>query len=194
MTTNESTTSVPENANEAVHDIAVRERGSAVTEFVRDHPVLVVAGGVAAGLLVGALIPRRTGKAIVKRSSKLADLIGAAAVSLGEDAAHRASSAGTQLRKGSHVVADKAEDWTAIALHGASVFAQSAAQNLSKLSEAAAERAEALGEVAADQVGKAGQEAAKRFNKAVPVAEAAAAHAGKKAGNALSNLRSRVIG
>lgn len=34
------------------------DAGDAIADFVRDHPGMVVAGGVAAGLLAGALLPR----------------------------------------------------------------------------------------------------------------------------------------
>ncbi len=170
------------------------ERQTAVTEFVRDHPLLVIAGGVTAGLVIGALLPRRTGKAIVRRTSALSELAAAAALSFGKDAADRAGDASDTIRKGSHVLADRAEDWTAIALKGASVFAQSAADNIGKLSAAAADKAEDLGDSAADQFAKTRRQAAKRIDKTVPVAEAAAAHAGRRVADAINQLRARLVG
>jgi hypothetical protein len=83
--------------------------GKAVVDFVRDHPGIVVAGGLALGLVAGALLaPRGSGRMIARRAISLAEAAGAASLALSRQAVDRAEDAGQGLRRQGEVIAAKA--------------------------------------------------------------------------------------
>lgn len=84
---------------------AVRATG----DFVRDHPLLVVAGGIAIGAVVAALLPRGTGRRVARRAVQLAEVAGTASALLGSRAKDAASAAGEGLREQGGVLAEKLE-------------------------------------------------------------------------------------
>lgn len=84
------------------------DAGKAVTDFVRDHPGVVIAGGVALGLVAGALLSRGGGRKLARHALTLAEAAGAASVTLGRQAKERAEDAGSELRQQGKVLADKA--------------------------------------------------------------------------------------
>lgn len=81
----------------------------AVSSFVQDHPLLTVAGGIAVGLLAGALLPRRAGQRMARRSMELAEMAGAVGTLFGRQALERAETATRDLRKQSELLAGQAE-------------------------------------------------------------------------------------
>lgn len=80
-----------------------------VTTFVRDHPLICVAGGLAAGVLMAAMLPRRTKHRIADRASHLAELVSAATVMLGQQAINRAEAAGEAVSGRASALAGRAE-------------------------------------------------------------------------------------
>jgi hypothetical protein len=85
------------------------ETSNAVVDFVRDHPGVVVAGGLALGLLAGALLaPRGSGRKIARRALSLAEAAGTASLALSRQAMDRAEDAGEGLRRQGEVIAAKA--------------------------------------------------------------------------------------
>jgi hypothetical protein len=85
------------------------DTGKAVVEFAKDHPAIVVAGGLALGLAVGALLaPRGSGRKIARRAISLAEAAGTASLALSRQAMDRAEDAGQGLRRQGEVIAAKA--------------------------------------------------------------------------------------
>lgn len=74
-------------------------KASGLACFARENPGLVIAGGVALGLLAGALIPKRNRQRIASGASHLAELASAAGLALARQAQERAESAGEELRR-----------------------------------------------------------------------------------------------
>lgn len=86
----------------------VEEAGKAVTDFAREHPGLVVAGGVALGLVAGALLSRGAGRKLARHALTLAEVAGTASMALGRQAIDRAEDAGSGLRRQGEVLVEKA--------------------------------------------------------------------------------------
>jgi len=135
------------------------------TDFVRDHPLMVVAGGIAVGLIAGALLPRGTGRAIAKRASSLAEIGAAAAVTLGTQALEKADSAkssGLELGRQALDRAETARSTGADIGRQAWERAEAAAGSIGKRGEAVASEAlAAAGETGQRLVRKAAELAAK---------------------------------
>jgi hypothetical protein len=144
----------------------------ATADFVREHPALVIAGGIAAGVLIAALLPRRRARSAGKRAGMLGDAVGAAAVTLGKQLIERADRATGELRRASSRTADQAEDLGGLAV-----------KRIGALLSGWLDSAEHFGLAAASQAGKAGE-----------VAGDAASKAGKRLGKAAADAKSRVIG
>jgi len=141
-----------------------------VVAFVKRHPVLTVAGGLAVGIAVSALLPRRAGgkllsRKLLSRAADLAEVAGAAGVVLGKQAGEKAHDVGIGARKQASVVADKAgkvgdlavlnlEKYGLAALSGASALGRTAARRASRLGDKAADTATRLGDVAATRSAK----------------------------------------
>lgn len=105
------------------------DAGRAVVDFAREHPGLVVAGGVALGLVAGALLSRGGGRRLARHALTLAEVAGTAGIALGRQAMERAEGAGTELRRQGEVIAEKAGKLAGPA-EGAVDSASDAAQRL----------------------------------------------------------------
>jgi len=77
-------------------------------QFVKDHPVLTVAGGIVAGALAAALIPRRNREYVTRRSSVLANAVTTAGMALATQALEMADAAKTDARHRAGSFADQA--------------------------------------------------------------------------------------
>jgi ElaB/YqjD/DUF883 family membrane-anchored ribosome-binding protein len=89
----------------------VQDEGDAprtVSDFVREHPGLVIAGGLALGLVAGALLSRAPGRKFAKSALTLAEIAGTAGLALGRQALERAEDTGGGLRRQGEALADKA--------------------------------------------------------------------------------------
>lgn len=84
------------------------EAGNTVVDFVREHPGLVVAGGVALGLVAGTLLSRGGGRKLARHALTLAEVAGTASLALGRQAMERAEDAGNGLRRQGETLAEKA--------------------------------------------------------------------------------------
>jgi hypothetical protein len=85
-----------------------QDAGTSVSDFVREHPGLVVAGGVALGLVAGAMLSRGSGRKLARHALTLAEMAGTAGLAFGKDALVRAEQAGGGLRKQGEALAEKA--------------------------------------------------------------------------------------
>ena len=106
---------------------------SQVGDFVREHPLLVVAGGIAIGAVAAALLPRGTGRKLVRHAAGLAEIVGAASAVLGTRARETAEAAGAGLREHGSAAASKLER-----------LGEDATSRLGQISEAAGSRLERL--------------------------------------------------
>lgn len=144
--------------------------------FVKEHPMLVVAGGLAIGLAVSALLPRGFGRKAAGRAMRLAEAGMGTAALLGKQAADKAEDVGSDARKRASVLATqaeklsdkalvKAEKLGIAALGTAGTLGQKAATKAEKYGHVAAERAELLGIKASDGLNRLGSAAAARSQK-----------------------------
>jgi len=104
-----------------------------VSAFVREHPLLVVAGGIALGAVAAALLPRGTGRKLVRRAANLAELAGTASAILGTQLREKAGEAGAGMREQGAAMAERLER-----------LGTDATARVGKLSEAAGTRIEKL--------------------------------------------------
>lgn len=78
--------------------------------FVRDHPGLVIAGGLVVGALAAALLPRRNRERVSRGASHIAEAAAAAGLAIGRQMLDRAESASGELRRHGSDIAGKVED------------------------------------------------------------------------------------
>jgi hypothetical protein len=116
-----------------------KENGAAtpVTDFMRDHPGLVVAGGVALGLVAGTLLSRGSGRKLAKHALTLAEIAGTAGLALGKGTLERAGEAGGELRRQGEALAQKAGELTEPAEEAIDQAAEAAQRLLKKAVELA---------------------------------------------------------
>lgn len=106
---------------------------STVGSFVRDHPLLVVAGGIALGAIAASFLPRGTGRRLVRRAASLAELAGTASALLGSQMLDKAQAAGAGMREQGGAMADRLER-----------LGEDASSRIGQLGEAAGARFEKL--------------------------------------------------
>ncbi|MET1756240.1 hypothetical protein ABVV53_12350 [Novosphingobium sp. RD2P27] len=146
--------------------------------FVKRHPVMTVAGGVALGFAISAIIPRSFSRKLAKRAYHMAEAGAAAALSLGEEAIDKVEDGGALARKKASVLADraerlgekaaqKAEKLSVAAIGTASVWGHTAAERAEQLGHAAAERAENLGGRASHRLSELGDKALVQSSKLI---------------------------
>lgn len=153
--------------------------------FVREHPVLTIAGGLAVGLLVSALIPRRANRGLAKRTLRIAEAGAAAALSFGKNTLDKAEDGGVFARKKAEVLTSQAEMLGGKAAAGANKFGSLAVEKADKLSAKAIGKAERFGVAALETAGAWGHAAADRADK---IGHATAEHAEKLGNNASKQL------
>lgn len=125
-----------------------REQGNAIVGFAREHPVLMVAGGVALGAVAAALLPRGTGRKLARRAVAFAEVASAAGAVIGNQAMEQAESAGASLRDHGAALADRIGK-----------FGESAGDRIGHLSESAAARVERLREPVEDTAARLAKKA-----------------------------------
>ncbi|TCU61503.1 hypothetical protein EDF58_101825 [Novosphingobium sp. PhB57] len=152
-----------------------------VVAFVKSHPVLVVAGGLAAGALVSALLPRRMTRGVLSRGAHLAEAAGAATALLGKEAAEKAHDLSASARKKAGLVADSAEK-----------NGELAAERLEKYGMAALAAASALGRASAKRASEAGEVAARQAHKISHSASETATSGGHRIAEIFSGLTQRL--
>lgn len=168
----------------AIPSSAAAERPSdKVIAFVKRHPTLTIAGALAAGLAISAVVPRS--RRVMGKALRAAEAAGSATAIFGREAGEKAHSEASYLGRGARKEAsrlanraEKAGDRTLVALEKYGLGALAAA---SALGRAAAERASTLGEAASDTAAKVGDAAAKQAHKAKVEATALADRAHHRA-------------
>lgn len=150
--------------------------------FVKEHPVLTVAAGVAVGFAISALIPRSFSRKYAKRAFRLAETGAAAALSFGEDALDKAEDGGIVARKKAKILASQAEK-----------LGSKAAARAEKLSGKAVAQAERLGVAALGTAGAWGHVAADRADKLGHAAALQAEILGERASDRLSYLGDKAL-
>ena len=180
----EDTTTTPEaNTETATNIVPVPTRpepakpSDKALAFVKEHPFITVAGGIAAGLLVSALIPKRANRGLTKRALRLAETGAAAALSFSQSTLGKAEDGGIYAQKKAKVLAHQAEK-----------FASVAAKKAGTIGENAASKAERLSSIALEKAGAWGQAASERADKIGILAASKAEQLGSKASERLSDL------
>ncbi len=106
-------------------DEMARAHSKAVA-FVREHPVMTLAGGLAFGAVAAALIPRRNRRYVARQGSAIADVIAAASASIAQQALTSFDTASASVRRGAHTVASRAGDAREVVIDRAGDAAQAA--------------------------------------------------------------------
>jgi hypothetical protein len=150
--------------------------------FVKKHPVLTVAGGLAVGFAISALFPRKASRKLSSRAYRLAEAGAAAALSFGQDALDKAEDGGIVARKKASLFAGQAEKLT-----------ERAAARAEKLGGRAVSGAERLGVAALGTAGVWGHAAAERAEHLGHVAAVRAEDLGLRASDRLSQLGDKAI-
>ncbi|WP_260923508.1 hypothetical protein [Novosphingobium sp. 9] len=148
-----------------------------VVAFVKDHPVALVAGGIAVGVLATALMPRGLRKRVASKAFSAAKAAGAAALTFGHDAEERAEDFGktfsAHASRRARKLIDDSEDFREAAREHAEEYGSKAAQRVGKFgtallasaksfSKTTAHRAHDLADSLADDAAERGAEAMKR--------------------------------
>lgn len=130
-----------------------------VIAFVKRHPVVVVAGGIAVGAAVSALLPRGATRKWFGRAVDLAEAAGASSLLFGREAEGKVEELSSEAYKKASRLARKAEKTggaAAESLERYGLAALTAASTIGKATaRATARKAEALGDAAAEQSGRA---------------------------------------
>lgn len=142
--------------------VAAEQRPSEkIMAFVKRHPVLTVAGAVAAGVAVSALLPRRSGSRLLGKAINLAEMAGTASMmfgreagekaqSLGKDARKQASELGHRAEKAGQITGHQLEKYGLAALAAAGALGRATAARAEKVSDAAVETASRIGGAATE--------------------------------------------
>lgn len=132
-----------------------------IVSFVKRHPVLTVAGAVAAGIAVSAVLPRRTGRKALGKALSIAEAAGTASLIFGREAGEKAQTLGAGARdqvsllgskagKTGHDVADTLEKYGLAAIAAASAVGRATARRAGKLGHTAAEQVHQVSERASE--------------------------------------------
>ncbi|MXP09652.1 hypothetical protein [Pseudoblastomonas halimionae] len=89
---------IAERENESEYAVKARELGNSAKSFAKDHPVLTVAGGLAAGALIAALIKPKTARALGKKALTFGAVAAEGAMLYGNRALDSAGDAGSEAR------------------------------------------------------------------------------------------------
>lgn len=116
--------------------------------WVKKHPVLTIAGGVAVGAAVGALLPRRAGKRLANRAFELAELAATTSMMFGREAIDKVEDFGEGAKHSAGVLAHSAERLGERAAHGVERAGAAAMGTAGALAYSARNRAERFGDAA----------------------------------------------
>lgn len=128
-----------------------RRPSAKVVAFVKRHPLVVVAGGVALGALASTLLPRKTGRRVAGKAMDWAEAAGAATMLAGRRAGHSARTVADEAEKGGNLAVLKLEKYGLAALAAASALGKATARRASVIGDAAARKAGEFGDAAADR-------------------------------------------
>lgn len=134
-----------------------------VIGFVKRHPALTAAGGLAAGALVVALLPKRMTRGVATKAIGLAETAGASGVLFGKRAAKQLGRMGKTAHHQAHDTLGEIEE----KVEEASDYA---ASKLEKLASAAVVAATAFGQLSRKQAERLGEAAEEGAHKASEMA------------------------
>lgn len=137
-----------------LHGSAREDTQKAVSDFVRDHPVLAIAGGVALGALVSALLPKGTGRKVAGGAVSLAKVAGTTGLVLGKHLRNSAEATGASLREHGGEFAGRLEKLGENASGRIGHFSTSAAAHVEKLITPVEQAASKAGRAAAQKAGE----------------------------------------
>jgi hypothetical protein len=127
--------------------------------FIREHPLLTVAGGIALGAVAASLVPKGTSRKLARRAIGLAEVAGSLGALLGTRVREHAGSARAELREQSGAMADRFEK-----------LSESASERLSErlggLSDVAGSRMEKLHDPIESAAGKVAKKASELRSRA----------------------------
>ena len=120
-----------------------------VSAFVGEHPFTAVAGGIAMGVLIGAILPKRRANAEVKSKTKAkvhpwVGLAAEAALAIVQRSWDSAQTAGRAGQRSLEDLGDRVSDGTAGLRKGIGRFAEEAAQNVRSASQQASQQAKSV--------------------------------------------------
>jgi ElaB/YqjD/DUF883 family membrane-anchored ribosome-binding protein len=127
--------------------------------WVKKHPVLTIAGGIAVGAAVGALLPRRAGQRMANRAFELAEMAAATSMMFGREAADKAEEIGEGAKRKAGSLAHTAERLGDRAAHRVERAGSAALGTAGALAYSARNRAERLGDAAVDRASRVSQAA-----------------------------------
>lgn len=162
-------------------------------QFVKEHPMLTIAGGIAAGLLISAVIPRRANRSLSKRAMRIAEAGAAAALSFGQETFDKAEDGGILARKKAKVFAHQAEKFGERASARAERLGALAAERAERLSANAVTKAERLGVAALGTASAFGHIAAERADRLGHAAAVRAENLGGLASDRFSQLGDKAL-
>jgi len=125
--------------------------GKAVA-FAKKHPVITVAGGLAIGIAVSALLPRKATRKFAGKALKLAEATGATSMLLGGELAGKAEKVGVSAKKQAGMAAVKAEKAGLAAYKQVSTLALAGLAAASAISKATASKASEVASDTSDRV------------------------------------------
>lgn len=121
-----------------------------VIGFVKRHPVLTVAGGIAAGALVTALLPRRMTRGVASKAVGLAEVAGTSTMLFGKRMGNKAHDLGEDMLDSAHSFGDKAEKASDAALSRLQKIGTAALAAVAAAGHTAVRKASHLGDAASD--------------------------------------------
>lgn len=143
-------------ANIVLHPAPLQEAGAAAKAiaFVKKHPVMTVAGGIAIGVAVSALLPRKASRKALGRAFDLAKATGAATLLAGHEVAGKAEKLGYSAKRQAGIAAERAEEYGEKAADRVTALGLAALAAASAFGKSTASRAEHLGDAAAERSGR----------------------------------------
>ncbi len=140
---------------------AAPERPSVkVIAFVKKHPGVMVAGGIAAGVAVAALLPRKYTRGVTSKAMGLAQAAGSASFMFGRRAGMKVKELGHTTADSAHLLEDQAVDASKIV-----------AARVERIGVGALALAAAIGRATGKQAARIGEAAHDGSAKIVHVAE-----------------------
>lgn len=143
-----------------------RDAASAVREFVKEHPAAAIAGGLAVGGLIAAILPRRARKSKAGKPSRLAAMAGDVALAYATKALAGAREAS---REGAERIEDMGEavsDATGKALKASGYLAGATTERFGDYSSEARRMAADLAEAAIDTARETSESVLRKFSEA----------------------------
>lgn len=123
--------------------------------WVKRHPALAIAGGIAIGATIGALLPRKAGRRLANRAMEMAEIAATTSMLAGREAVDTIEDLGETASRKAGVLAHSAERLGDRAANRVERAGTAAIGTAGVLASSARHRAERLGERAYDRASRA---------------------------------------